>query len=238
MNGDFSYIDGRRDLVVDSTFEDFKSSIKAVVFDLDGTMTDSITQIIDCTNKTFSLLNLDLPDPKKVMSTIGLRLSEGIRFLLPDELKNDYENITKFYRDVYAQTPELQIDKLFSGIDSLLKKLREQGIKIGYASGRSEAGIKRTLDATILGDYCDAICAGSEVPSKPNPQMMNVISQRLGVDAENILGVGDSSLDIQMFIDAKNRSLGVQTGVWSGEALLTLKPDMILPCVSDLNSYF
>ena len=61
---EYSYIDGRRDLVVDSSFPEFKNSIKAVVFDLDGTLTDSITQIISCTHKSFSLLGLPLPDER------------------------------------------------------------------------------------------------------------------------------------------------------------------------------
>ncbi|WP_406018881.1 HAD family hydrolase [Succinivibrio sp.] len=232
----YSYIDGRRDLVFDSSFPEFKDSIKAVVFDLDGTLTDSITQIIDCTHKSFSLLSLPLPDEREIMSTIGLELSEGIRQLLPEEKKPEYKKITSFYREVYLQSPELQIDTLFTGVESLMKKIRDKGLKIGYASGRSTAGIKKTLDATILGDYCDAICGGSEIP-KPNPEMMNLMARRLDVHSESILGVGDSSLDIKMFIDANNRSLGVQTGVWSGDALFSLKPDMILPSVSDLEAY-
>ncbi len=236
-SNEFYYIDGRRDLVIDDKFDSFKNSIKAVVFDLDGTLTDSISQIISCMHKSFSMLNLPLPNEKAIMSTIGLELSEGIRMLLPDEKKSEYKEITAFYRDVYMKSPELQIDHLFNGVESLMKKIRDKGLKIGYASGRSTAGIKRTLDATILGDYCDALCGGSEVPSKPNPEMMNVISKRLNIPADNILGVGDSSLDIKMFIDANNRSLGVQTGVWSGDALSSLKPDMILPSVSMMEDY-
>lgn len=98
-------------------------------------------------------------------------------------------------------------------------------------------GIKRTLDATFLGDYCDGICAGSEVPSKPNPLMMQTVCQRLNVNVNKVLGVGDSGLDIKMYQNANALSLGVQTGVWSGEALKELHPTFLLPAIGDLTRY-
>lgn len=119
-----------------------------------------------------------------------------------------------------------------------MKKLRELDIKIGYASGRSMQGIERTMNATFLGKYCDGICAGSEVPSKPDPTMMHILCKRLKVEESSVLGVGDSGLDIKMYQNAGCFSLGVQTGVWSGDALTKLKPNILLKSVGDLTAYF
>ena len=79
--------------------------------------------------------------------------------------------------------------------------------------------------------------SGNECPSKPDPTMMNLLAQRLDVKCEEILGIGDSGLDILLGQNAHTMTLGVQTGVWSGDALLKLKPDAILKEVGDLTSY-
>ncbi len=233
----FSHIEGKRDLVIDAPFEKIKSHLDAVVFDLDGTLTDSIGQILACTHHTFGEFGFPQPDDKAIMSTIGLELGEALTSLLPEDKKHLGAKVTSDYREIFKAHRDYQIDILFDGIKPLVEALRDKNIKIGYASGRAMAGIHRTLDATFLGDYCDGICAGSEVPSKPDPTMMNVLCQRLNVKTQNVLGVGDSGLDIKMYQNSNSFSLGVQTGVWSGDALMSLKPDMLLPQVSDLTKY-
>ncbi|MBQ8023662.1 MAG: HAD family hydrolase [Succinivibrio sp.] len=237
-NSRFAYIEGRRDIVFDVNAKSILGMIEAVVFDLDGTLTDSIGQILSCTRTTFQYLSLPLPDDKAIMSTIGLELGEALTSLLPEDKKHLGPSVTKYYREIFKSRLDFQLDTLFIGIEPLMKKLRDYDIKIGYASGRSMQGIERTLNATYLGKYCDGICAGSEVPSKPDPTMMHTLCKRLNVKEEMVLGVGDSGLDIKMYQNAGCFSLGVQTGVWSGDALMRLKPDILLEGVGDLTAYF
>lgn len=237
-NSRFAHIEGRRDIVFDADAKKILSNLEAVVFDLDGTLTDSIGQILSCTHATFEYLSLPQPEDKAIMSTIGLELGEALTSLLPEDKKHLGASVTKDYREIFKSRRDFQLDNLFSGIEPLMKKLRSLNIKIGYASGRSMQGIERTMNATFLGNYCDGICAGSEVPSKPDPTMMHTLCKRLNVKEENALGVGDSGLDIKMYQNAGALSLGVQTGVWSGDALMTLKPSMLIKSIGDLTSYF
>lgn len=237
-NERYAHIEGRRDIVFDADAKDILLRIEAVVFDLDGTLTDSIGQILNCTHATFDYLGLPQPEDKAIMSTIGLELGEALTSLLPEDKKHLGPSVTKDYREIFKSRRDLQLDNLFPGIEPLMKKLREHNIKIGYASGRSMQGIERTMNATFLGNYCDGICAGSEVPSKPNPEMMHVLCRRLHVKEEHVLGAGDSGLDIKMYQNAGSLSLGVQTGVWSGDALMRLKPDMLIKSIGDLTAYF
>lgn len=237
-NSRFAHIEGRRDIVFDADASKILSNLEAVVFDLDGTLTDSIGQILSCTHATFDYLGLPQPEDKAIMSTIGLELGEALTSLLPEDKKHLGARVTKDYREIFKSRRDFQLDTLFLGIEPLMKKLRELDIKIGYASGRSVQGIERTMNATFLGKYCDGICAGSEVPSKPDPTMMHTLCKRLNVKEELVLGVGDSGLDIKMYQNAGCFSLGVQTGVWSGEALMRLKPNMLLKGIGDLTAYF
>ena len=237
-NSRFAHIEGRRDSVFDADAKKILSDLEAVVFDLDGTLTDSIGQILSCTHATFDYLGLPQPEDKAIMSTIGLELGEALTSLLPEDKKHLGASVTKDYREIFKSRRDFQLDNLFSGIEPLMKKLRALNIKIGYASGRSMQGIERTMNATFLGNYCDGICAGSEVPSKPDPTMMHTLCKRLNVKEEHVLGVGDSGLDIKMYQNAGALSLGVQTGVWSGDALMTLKPNMLIKSIGDLIAYF
>ncbi len=227
----------RRDLVIDEKLPCILKEVKAVVFDLDGTLCDSIPTILNCTRKTFLQEGLTPPLDEDVLKTIGLELSEGITSLLPDGEKHRGLEVTAHYREIFINTPEFVKDYIFPGVFELLENLRKHGLKIAYASGRSKTGILRTLDATFLGDFCDAIAAGNEVPSKPNPLMMFKVCERLNLNPNECLGVGDASLDILMFKNAKSYSLGVQTGVLCGDVLSSLKPDALLPKVSMLDTY-
>ena len=203
-------------------------------FDLDGTLVDSISTIIACTRAAFAGLNLPVPSDRAIMRTIGRELSDGLAALLPPGSGLTGEGVARYYCEVYASKPEFQIKTLFAGLKPLFAALLARGYLIGYASGRSVAGIRDTLDKTFLGAYCDALCGGDEVPSKPDPAMLRCLCERLNVSPGETLMVGDADLDVLMAQRAGAHVLAVQSGVWSGEALATLNPELLLPRALDL----
>lgn len=239
MSRNSSFVEGRRDLRNDSALPAILDSIEAVAFDLDGTLTDSIGNIIACTDYVFDRFGYRRPRPEEIMATIGMKLEDSLRTVLPDEHKAEYLEFTKSYREIYKDHPEFLIDNLFPGVVGVVSMLKARGLKIGYVSGRSTAGIERTVKGTGLRDMCDGIAAGSEAPSKPDPKMMLLLAERMGVAPSKILGFGDAGMDIMMYHNAGSFALGVQTGVWSGEALMRLAPppEALLPRFTDLEGY-
>ena len=231
------FVKGRRDLIEVEAFLPYKGQIKAVVFDIDGTLTDSIGQIVDCTKRTFDAYNLPYPQDEAIVGMIGKRLNEGIESILPPFIKDRFEEITQTYREIFQAHDEIKNAVLFPQVEELLASLKEQGYKIGYASGKSTVGVLRTLETTALGNFCDALCAGDEVPSKPNPLMMIEVARRLNLKPHEILGVGDAGMDIEMYHNASCVSCAVETGVWSGEAMEQLKPHLLVPKVSLIKNY-
>lgn len=228
-----------RPYVQDDGLKDILCNIKAVAFDLDGTLCDSIGNIIACTRALFARLDLRAPQDAEITATIGMRLEEGLRTLLPPPLKKDYEEVTLLYRRIFSEHPEFMLDRIFPGVEELLEALKARGIKIGFISGRIRKGVMRTLDATFLGDYADLIVSGDEGASKPAPDLMRLFSDRSHIPCASILGVGDSDLDVGMCLAAGSYCLAVQTGVCNAEDFLALeaKPQFLLPSAADLQGY-
>ena len=224
--------------IMDLGLAELLDSVQALAFDLDGTLCDSIGNIIACTNFTFDAHNYRRPDESSIIKTIGLRLEEGLRELLPDEHKQEYLEFTASYREIFSKHPEFMIDTLYPGVPELMQKLKKRGIKIGFVSGRCLKGIERTLANTVLGDYCDAVSAGDEAPSKPDPALMYLLSKRLQIDCKSMLGIGDALIDIYMYKSSGATALGVQSGVNTAEELQKASPDFLLPFAGDLNAYF
>ena len=231
MNFDFAA--GSRDVFyVDAAFD--KKDIEAVVLDLDGTVVDSVDQIVHCAKSAFKLLNLPEPETNAIKSIIGKKLEEGLTFLLPDDKKSMGSEVTTWYRQFFIDNDKYNKQVLFDGVVDTLDYLATKGYKLAVASGRSTIGIQRALDTTILGKYIQVFCAGDEVPSKPHPKMALTVAKRLGVSPNCMLGVGDTDMDIELFLNAKAKSAGVCTGVWSGDAIKTLKPHLVLPHIGFL----
>ena len=232
------FTEGKRDLVDTGQFQLFKHEIKAVVFDIDGTLTDTIGQIIECTRLTFSHYSLPIPPVTDIKSIIGKKLLEGLTSLLPQDKKVLGEDVTATYRSYYAADEKLRQNILFNGVYELFTLLKDKNYKIGIASGKSTAGVNRTLKETKLDVFVDAICSGDEVPSKPDKAMMLKVAERLSLKPQELLGVGDAGMDIEMYHNAKSHSCAVESGVWSGDGFKALKPEITVPDVSHLIKLF
>ncbi len=212
---------------------------KVIAFDVDGTLTDSIEQIITCFQRTFAYANLPVPSPEAIKGTIGMTLELGIRSLLPDptDIKLGQE-VTQLYRDTFAVSKDISETRLFPHCLELLAALHERGYILAIASGKSQVGIKRVFtDIPQLQDYFSIVCTGDMCESKPSPAMINLIAARAHVKAHEILGVGDAALDVQMFRNARCHELGVLSGVCDDYDFEDLTVEFYLPRVTDLMKY-
>ena len=212
---------------------------KVIAFDVDGTLTDSIEQIITCFQRTFAYANLPVPSPEAIKGTIGMTLELGIRSLLPDptDIKLGQE-VTQLYRDTFAVSKDISETRLFPYCLELLAALHERGYILAIASGKSQVGIKRVFtDIPQLQDYFSIVCTGDMCESKPSPAMINLIAARAHVKAHEILGVGDAALDVQMFRNARCHELGVLSGVCDDYDFEDLAVEFYLPRVTDLMKY-
>ena len=206
------------------------AGIKFIVFDWDGTLMDSESQIVSCLHGAIHDLGLEPLNDDTVKNVIGLGLREAIDMLVPgrdDAFRQDF--VEAYRRHWYGH----EGSSLFAGAREVLDTLREQNFLLGVATGKARHGLVRVLEQTGLGEYFDATRCADETPSKPHPQMLLELMDELGVEARHTLMVGDTEYDMEMATNAGASKLAVRSGVHSEERLRRHAP---LACIDNVTA--
>lgn len=206
-------------------------SISLIVFDWDGTLMDSQARIVSSMRLALDELDLDVRADKEISNIIGLGLREAILALYPDSDDELTNQIATGYRKFFMyedKTPTA----LFSGVPDMLNDLEEAGYYLAVATGKGRMGLDHILEQTDLKKRFHVTRCADETRSKPHPQMLNEITDFVGVDSAHTLLVGDTEYDLNMAKNAGAHSLGVSYGVHETQRLLKCKP---LDCVNSLS---
>ncbi|KGH49387.1 HAD family hydrolase [Acinetobacter idrijaensis] len=208
------------------------SPVKLVIFDWDGTLFDSVGQIVASLQFAAQQFQQPLTDAD-AKSIIGLGLPEVAQRLFPTvpELHTD---ILQAYSDHYVANSSG--DSWFEGVAHMLADLQQQGVKLAVATGKSRKGLDRVLKQTNSEELFVTTRAASETRSKPHPLMLEEILAETGVQAEHAIMVGDTSYDLEMAQNIAMPSVGVSYGVHEPELLAQFNPVCIVDDVAALHS--
>ncbi|MBQ8951835.1 MAG: HAD family hydrolase [Eubacterium sp.] len=187
--------------------------MKCVIFDFDGTLVNTETDVIYCFNK--ALISHGYPEREYgyIRSLIGKNLDQIVTALLPDEsrTKECIDLVKTTYREFYASY-EKPNTKPFTGIKKLLDTLKSDGVKIAINSNKGQDLLEKIANDLFGTDYFDAIFGYNVgVPSKPDPYGVQYIMDICKSSAEDTLYVGDSEVDI---LTAKNAGIKVCAVGW------------------------
>ena len=205
--------------------------VELIVFDWDGTLFDSVGQIV--ASLQFAAQQFEQPlTPEAAKSIIGLGLPEVAQVLFPTvpELHTD---LLKCYGDHYVA--HSTGDAWFAGIAEMLYGLKNQGVQLAVATGKSRRGLDRVLNQTNSHDLFEITRAASETKSKPDPLMLAEILAFTGVKAEQAIMVGDTSYDLEMAQNIAMPRIGVSYGVHTPETLAQFNPIAIAADVKSLH---
>lgn len=171
--------------------------IEAVIFDLDGSMVDSmwIWRAIDI--EYLGRFGIELPENLQACIE-GMSFSETAayfkeRFRLPDDLETIKADWNRMAWDKYAHEVPLK-----EGVVELLEYCAGHGIKTGIATSNSRELVENVIRAHDLNSYFDCIITGCEVAKgKPSPDIYLAVAQKLGVSPQNCLVFEDIIPGIQ-----------------------------------------
>ena len=207
--------------------------IELIIFDWDGTLFDSVGQIVASLQYAAQLFEQPLTDDA-AKSIIGLGLPEVMQILFP-QVPHLQQDILQCYADHYVANSKG--DAWFDGVAELLADLKQQGIKLAVATGKSRKGLDRVLTQTQSHDLFDITRAASETKSKPHPLMLEEILAEMQVSTDSAIMVGDTSYDLEMAQNLNMPRIGVSYGVHSIDTLQQYQPLAIVHNVQELHVY-
>ncbi|MDO8892633.1 MAG: HAD-IA family hydrolase [Sulfurimicrobium sp.] len=193
-----------------------------LVFDWDGTLMDSAATIVAAIQAASRDIGADEPSEAAARHIIGLGLNEAIAALFPDMAAADYSRLADRYR-VHFMAQDAEIP-LFAGAEEAIRELHAAGFMLAVATGKGRHGLDRVLDHTGLRPYFHATRCADESFSKPHPQMLLELMERLDASPDKTLMIGDTSHDLQMAVNAGVPSLGAAYGAHPREGLVGFAP--------------
>jgi pyrophosphatase PpaX len=205
-------------------------AFRAVVFDLDGTIVDSVELIVVSFQHAIREVLGREAGREEAIANVGRPLHEQMVMLSPEHA----DELVAVYREFNHREHDRMLT-LYDGILNLLHTLQLGGIKLGLVPSKSRYTTQMAFDLTGIESYFDeAICADESPRNKPSPDPILLCLERLGVPTEEAAYVGDSPADIQAAIAAGVHAIGVTWGVFSEEALVAEKPDRLVHTIPEL----
>ncbi|MDD2900107.1 MAG: HAD-IA family hydrolase [Desulfuromonadaceae bacterium] len=192
---------------------------RAVFFDLDGTLVDSLEDLTDAVNHVREAFSLPLLAVDEVRPKIGKGGRNLMQQVLPDGTDADINHALGLFLEFNRQHIA---DKshLYPGIRETLLELASQNIKMAVISNKNEDLSRKILQALGVHDLFEDISGGDTYPErKPSPLPLLNVVQKLGVVQDNCVMVGDSINDIQAAHQANIASIGCSWGYGSREEL-------------------
>lgn len=171
------------------------SSYQLVVFDWEGTISDTLGQIFHIVADEAAALGFGAIDPGLARDNVGLGLVQALRKLLP-HLSNDEHNSLLEAVQLALITHSTDVC-LIPGAMDLIKKLHDANIYMAIATNKGHHSLMRALAASGVDEYIKVTRCAGLVPAKPCPQMLQEIMDEFGVSAESTVMIGDSPSDME-----------------------------------------
>ena len=198
---------------------------KLVIFDLDGTLLDTIDDLKEAVNHAMSLRGFPTFTREEVMAMVGHGARNLMRKALPDGHKDDgmvdaaYNDFKAYYIthiDVHT--------KPFAGIQDLLANLHHEGVMLAVASNKFQEGTEHLIKEFFPEIPFVAVLGGRPgFPLKPDPEIVNEVLRKAGVNKEDAVMIGDSDTDMETAANGDIMGIAVNWGYRDMSSIENLK---------------
>lgn len=213
--------------------------MKLAIFDLDGTLLDTIADLAAATNFALSQYGLPTHNEEEYKFFVGNGINKMFERALPEDKRNE-EYIMKIRSQFvpYYDAHNSDLSRPYPGMVELLNELQKNNIAIGVASNKyQEAAVKLVLQFFPGIDFALILGQREGVPSKPDPTIAYEIIEHTGIAKEETVYIGDSCVDMQTGKNAGVTTVGVSWGFRPKAELESYNPDFIADDADALRKY-
>lgn len=204
----------------------------AVLFDLDGTLIDSLELILNSARYAFEKLDRVAPPDEEWLAGVGIPLFTMFERYARDT--TDRDRLILAYRE-YQLANHDRLVRCYDGIADTVRELHHRGHELGIVTSKSDALAMRGLSHVGIARYMDTIVGcDSSSRHKPDPEPVRIALQRLGRAPEEAVFVGDSVFDMMAGNAAGVRTIAVLWGAARKEEFAPASPNDYVAMSSDI----
>jgi pyrophosphatase PpaX len=210
------------------------ASVEAVLFDLDGTLIDTLELICASLRYATEQVLGESPTDDELMRNVGIPLIAQLREFDADRAEEMVEAYRQHNRSVHDE-----MIKEYPGVEAALASLAASGYRLGVVTSKIHNMAQRGLECFGIDGYFELIVGFDDVEiHKPDPHPLIVAADRLGVAIERCAYVGDSPHDMAAAIAAGCVSVAAVWGVASQERVEEPGPDFVVESMAEVAALF
>jgi phosphoglycolate phosphatase len=205
----------------------YESHPISVIFDFDGTLVNSAEAIIKTWEYSCQKHGILIPDHKTIVNQMGVPL-DLIAKLFVEGTEINHDELVVTYKKEFNNNQNLV--RAYKGIDEMLVELYENGVSMYVVSARSSDSLNSIIKDLNLSRYFKKIIGAGDVNNcKPHPEAIEKLVAEFELDTNNVVMVGDASVDMQMGLNAGVTTLFVEWGAHTMEDIIALRisPDYL-----------
>ena len=193
---------------------------KMVIFDLDGTLLDTLDDL--CNSVNYSLRTNNFPE--RSLAEVRTFVGNGIRLLIERSVpegtsKELIDKTFECFKTYYAVHCNDKT-KTYPGVMDMLKELKKNGYKIAVLSNKAQYAVTKLCDIYFNNLLDDAVGARENVAKKPSPDALYICAENNNINLNNVIYVGDSDVDVATDNNAGVKGIAVTWGFRSRELLI------------------
>lgn len=210
---------------------------KAVIFDLDGTLVNSLEDLADATNFALHFFGQQVHSTEAFKKMVG----DGTKTLISRTLQPDkqylIEDVLVKMREKYDEIC-LCKSRPYKGLTELVRELRSRGVKMAVITNKDQTMAQKIVNHFFGQDLQITAGTFNGIAIKPDPTVALQVLEKLGVTTTETIFVGDSNVDIQTAKAAKIKAVGVNWGFRGRDELVEAGADLVIDEPEELLKFF